>query len=168
MNKELLKNLVNVYRVMSSSAGGGTVIRVDDRPDSDKAGLYADIFVRISPDNRVMLELHRAPFVWDVVGDWIESHRGTVSGQGSTRILSLPITDTDGPLLRELAHQFRLLGDSIPVQHRVVPTWKYICPRIARSLEPLAEYLEDFCISQFRNDIADYDAINPAERGDQA
>jgi hypothetical protein len=114
-----------------------------------------------------MLELHRAPFVWDLIGDWIESHGGTVSGQGSTRMLSLPISETDGPLLRELANQFRRLGDSIPVQHRVVPTWKYICPRIARSLEPLAEHFEDFCIAQFQTEIADYDAIDPAEMDDQ-
>ncbi len=167
MNEELLKNLVNVYPVISSSVDGDTVIRIDDRPDSDKDGLYADIFVRISADNRATLELHRTPFVWDLIGAWIESHGGTVSGQGSTRLLNLSITESDGPLLRSLASQFRQLGDSIPVQHRVVPIWKYICPRIARSLEPLAEHLEDFSLSQFLTNIAEYDAIIPTEDGDQ-
>jgi len=143
MIEEFAKHLLELYRVLSSSDSGETVIRIDDRPDSDKAGMYADIFIRILPDNRVTLELHRAPFVWDPIGDWIESHRGTVSGQGSTRLLSVPITKADGPLLRALAHQFRRLSDSIPVQPRVIPTWKYICPRIAGSLDSFAQVLED-------------------------
>lgn len=148
MNKNLVTYLIELYRVMSSSDDGDTVIRVDDRYDADRDDIFCDIFVRVSPDHRVTLELHRAPFVWDNIGDWIESHGGTVSGQGSKRMLSLPVTQTDSPLLRALANEFRRLGASIPVQPRVIPTWKYICPRIARSLEPLAQHLEDFCNSQ--------------------
>ena len=117
-------------------------ISLDDYNSKDcyQGFCHINAWRHAQPDT-IKLVMHNAPYDPTVL-ELVEQHHGTIQAGPEGKIITLPLTAKDAPLVRKLAKVIRkITGRGRSYSDRNL---KWICPRTAASLERLAKHLLAF------------------------
>lgn len=113
---------------------------VDDRGPNDVGAdknlypWFCLMFVEVTGPTTIELRMHGGVPFSDEIAAWLDEGNGTTEPNGS---MKLPVTVGEQDRLRHLA---RLVKHIVaPGQRYPVSAYKYVCPRVAKSLEHLAD-----------------------------
>lgn len=117
--------------------GSGASVRIDDRQERDVYPGFCEIQVSAQGPggSSVLLQLSPAPYNGEVC-EVVERLGGQVTQDSLGATIRLTLRQGDARPVRDLARGIRRMtrrGQRYPD-----PNWKWICPRIADSLERLA------------------------------
>jgi hypothetical protein len=147
MSKELIKYLIGIHDGIWDALGEDTIFRhVAGSHSASRDDPFCDVFIRITPTNRLTIEFPRVPAGAEVE-QLILSHGGSMFPFAWGTAVSLPFTPTDAPFLRELAEAIRIATPRWLLQPDD-PDRKWKTPPLDDALRQLAQVLDNFCDSQ--------------------
>ncbi len=144
MSSRLRQYLLDVYEprgMRTGFAGAGDVpIQIDDQDDSDNIDEFCTIFVQVTRNNMLVVELEgRMPITPDIA-DLAEIYGGSADPQRAYVVLRITLQQADA--LEDLAARIKQTqydGDKVSN-----PNWFKIAARTASSLKRFVRLIRDY------------------------
>jgi len=125
----------------------GSKFIVDDRDDSDIGAdgkllsYFCMIFVEVRSNEKVIVELYGNVPIGRTVKKWLAKNEYEIKTLSMNSILSIEINQGDQGILKELAESIEsIVTPGVPRYN--VKSYKYVCPRTAKSLTRLGKVLD--------------------------
>lgn len=124
----------------------GDTFIIDDRSEDDIGAnrqlysYFCTMFAKVRASDHVSLTLHGNVPLSPTVHAWIKNSGGTYGESTYGKSLTVQIKTGEQNKLRDLARHVRAVV--APGSRYDVPSYKYVCPRTAKSLERLAALLD--------------------------
>jgi len=125
----------------------GNKFIVDDRDDSDIGAngkllsYFCMIFVEVLSNEKVFVELYGNIPIGKTVKNWLAKKEYEIKTLPMHSILSIEINQGDQGILKELAESIEsIVAPGAPRYN--VKSYKYVCPRTAKSLDRLRKILD--------------------------
>lgn len=125
----------------------GSKFIIDDRDDSDVGtdgklrSYFCMIFVEVRSNENVIVELYGNVPIGRTVKKWLVKNEYEIKPLPMNSILSIEINQGDQGILKELAESIESIVSPRAPRYNV-KSYKYVCPRTAKSLIRLGKVLD--------------------------